>query len=380
MGNAIFRCFNGDNKHLPVPPHWPSIVSRHQFASPAASDHSNLELHPQNYESTYQSFLPFYSLPFSPIQSQVPGPSSRSNGVQFELQTLPVKSKLVSDGDGMTVHVNAADPRESATVPIVVQEAAIERNQARAIRDYARADALYKFIVNCGYRVVIINNEEILAREYRIRLRGIDAPEMNMEYGQEAKDELTKLIQQKPLTIHVYGKDPYDRLVGDVYVDGIFVQERLLREGCAWHYEAYDKRPAFAQWQKEARNEGRGLWANPNPVEPWEFKKMERIRKNAERPYQNSGNAQRNQRVPILPKPLGFLPRHHQGQEGTFSLGRASRVKTPAPILPWQHHAHHMPPRTHTSTILVLSPPLRYLPIVSLEFLPNSRITEYPLR
>ncbi|KAF3320393.1 hypothetical protein FCM35_KLT22003 [Carex littledalei] len=283
------KCFNGDNNHLPVPPHWPSIVSRHQFASPAASDHSNLELHPQNYKSTYQSSLPFYSLPFSPIQTQVPGPSSRSNGVQFELQTLPVNAKLVGDGDGMTVHVNTEDPRESGTVPLEVHEATIERRQAQAIGDYARADALYKFIVNCGYRVVIINNEEILAREYRIRLRGIDAPEMNMEYGQEAKDELKKLIQQKPLTIHVYGKDPYDRLVGDVYVDGIFVQERLLREGCAWHYEAYDKRPAFAQWQKEAQNEGRGLWANPNPVEPWEFKKMERIRKNAERPYQNSG-------------------------------------------------------------------------------------------
>lgn len=54
--------------------------------------------------------------------------------------------------------------------------------------------------------------------------RGIDAPEMNMEYGQEAKNALTKLIQQKSLTIYVYGKDPYDRLVGDVYVDGIFVQ------------------------------------------------------------------------------------------------------------------------------------------------------------
>lgn len=54
--------------------------------------------------------------------------------------------------------------------------------------------------------------------------RGIDAPEMNMEYGQEAKDALTKLIQGKPLTIHVYEKDRYDRLVGDVYCNGIFVQ------------------------------------------------------------------------------------------------------------------------------------------------------------
>jgi hypothetical protein len=29
----------------------------------------------------------------------------------------------------------------------------------------------------------------------------------------------------------------------------------------------------FYQWQKEARNAMRGLWANPNPVAPWEFKR-----------------------------------------------------------------------------------------------------------
>lgn len=49
--------------------------------------------------------------------------------------------------------------------------------------------------------------------------RGIDAAEMNMEYWKETKDELTKLIQQKPLTVHVYSKNPYDRLVGDISVD-----------------------------------------------------------------------------------------------------------------------------------------------------------------
>ena len=63
-----------------------------------------------------------------------------------------MKSKLVGDGDGMTVHVNTADPREYGIVPIVVHEAAIERRQARAIRDYARADALYNLIISCGYR------------------------------------------------------------------------------------------------------------------------------------------------------------------------------------------------------------------------------------
>ncbi|KAF3327418.1 nuclease CAN2 [Carex littledalei] len=347
MGNAILRCFRGDCDDTPPP------ATPHRPASPAAAGLANLELHLLNFESTSQvpeglsqhvtlskkaqakwyakilaawressprtpeeaaslvaralqvqrdalaGFLRFYSLPFPQIQTQVSGPSSWPEGVQFELHTLPVEAKLVGDGDGMTVHVNTEDPRESGTVPIEVQEAAIERRQARAIRDYVRADALHKIIMDCGYRVITANNEEILAREYRIRLRGIDAPEMNMEYGQEAKDALTKLIQGKTLRIQVYEKDRYDRLVGDVYCNGIFVQEKLLRKGCAWHYDHFDKRPSFAQWQKEARNAGRGLWANPNPVEPWEFKKMERNTKNGRRPYHNRRNAQRDQRVPI---------------------------------------------------------------------------------
>lgn len=52
----------------------------------------------------------------------------------------------------MTVHVSTEDPRESGAVPFEVQEAAMERRQARAVRDFARADALNDIIINAGYR------------------------------------------------------------------------------------------------------------------------------------------------------------------------------------------------------------------------------------
>jgi endonuclease YncB( thermonuclease family) len=47
---------------------------------------------------------------------------------------------------------------------------------------------------------------------------------MNQEFGKEAKAALRKLIEEKPLKILVYGSDPYGRLVGDVYCNGIFIQ------------------------------------------------------------------------------------------------------------------------------------------------------------
>ena len=45
-----------------------------------------------------------------------------------------------------------------------------------------------------------------------------------MPYGQEAKEELAKLVRGKCLTVLVYGEDRYGRCVGDVYCNGIFAQ------------------------------------------------------------------------------------------------------------------------------------------------------------
>ncbi|XP_052201018.1 staphylococcal-like nuclease CAN2 isoform X2 [Diospyros lotus] len=194
-----------------------------------------------------EGLLAFYGLPLpdSLVELSAGAPSSLPEGLKFELQTLPVDAKAVADGDTITVYVSTMDPRESSSVPSEVQIAAAERAKARSQRNYAKADALHKQIIDSGYRVLSIQNEEILARKYRIRLRGIDAPESAMPYGKEAKEELVKLVQGKCLTVLVFYEDRYGRSVGDVYCNGIFVQELLLKKGFAWHYKAYDQRPEF---------------------------------------------------------------------------------------------------------------------------------------
>lgn len=55
----------------------------------------------------------------------------------------------------MTVYVSTADPRESSSIPGDVQMAAVEREEARAERNYAKADALHKKIIDSGYRLEI---------------------------------------------------------------------------------------------------------------------------------------------------------------------------------------------------------------------------------
>nr|XP_009410542.1 PREDICTED: probable staphylococcal-like nuclease CAN1 [Musa acuminata subsp. malaccensis] len=234
-----------------------------------------------NQKADLEGLLAYYNLPVPSTPELVDAPPSSSStwndGVQFELRTLPVDPRDVVDGDGITAYVDTATPEESADVPMEVQQAAIQRTAARAARNYREADALKKSISAAGYGFKVgPNGDEILARKYRIRLRGIDAPESEMPYGKEAKAELLKLVEGKPLKIHVYGVDRYGRSVGDVHCGRIFVQERMLKGGFAWHYATYDKRPEFARWQKEARAARRGLWASSHPEKPWEWRKKMR--------------------------------------------------------------------------------------------------------
>ncbi|KAK8629611.1 hypothetical protein V6N13_078445 [Hibiscus sabdariffa] len=222
-----------------------------------------------------QGLLAYYGLPRQPSAN---APTSLPQGFKFELQTLPVDMKAVPDGDTITVYVSTTDPRESSNLPREVRLAADQRSKARAAKNYTKADELHKKIIDSGYRVLNLQNQEILARKYRIRLRGIDAPESSMPYGKEAKEELVKLIQGKCLKVLVYDEDLYGRCVGDIFCNGKFVQEVMLKEGLAWHYTAYDQRVELATWEKEARAKRVGLWASANPEKPWEWRKNKRQR------------------------------------------------------------------------------------------------------
>ncbi|KAI9156563.1 hypothetical protein LWI28_008697 [Acer negundo] len=234
----------------------------------------------RNQKADVEGLLAFYGLPLLDklVELSTGVLTSLPEGVKFEMKTLPVDARSVPDGDGVTVYVSTADPTESSCVPREVQVAVVQRDQARAQRNYTRADALHNEIIEAGYRVIYLqdNEEEVLARKYRIRLRGIDAPENAMPYGKEAKEALVKIVQGKCLKVQVYGEDQYGRYVADVYCNDRFVQELMLKKGLVWHYTAYDKRQEFARWERQARDKRIGLWASSNPEKPWEWRRDQR--------------------------------------------------------------------------------------------------------
>ncbi len=115
---------------------------------------------------------------------------------------------------------------------------------------------------------MLVNNERI-----RIRLHGIDCPEKNQDFFNVAKEFLSNYVFDKIVTVKEMDTDRYGRTIGMVVVDSVNVNEKLLEAGLAWHYTQYDKNPAWAKLEREAKNKKLGLWSLPNPIPPWDYRK-----------------------------------------------------------------------------------------------------------
>ena len=107
----------------------------------------------------------------------------------------------------------------------------------------------------------------------RVRLVGIDCPEARQPYSARAKRFTSQMVFGKTVTVHGEGLDRYDRLLGRVLVDGVDVNEALVRNGLAWHYQtgAGDRR--LAEAEKAARAARAGLWADADPIPPWRWRR-----------------------------------------------------------------------------------------------------------
>ena len=106
-------------------------------------------------------------------------------------------------------------------------------------------------------------------KELKIRLAEIDTPEKKQAFGQRAKKALSQKIFGKSVKVKVATKDRYGRLIGTIMIGDRNINHEMVKEGYAWHYKAYSKSSLLARLEKEARSSRNGLWALPNPVAPW---------------------------------------------------------------------------------------------------------------
>jgi len=104
-----------------------------------------------------------------------------------------------------------------------------------------------------------------------IRLHGVDAPETSQPYGTAATKAARRLVGGESVRATVEEIGRYGRAVASVEVGGGDLGDLLIRRGLAWHYRQYAPGATeYARLQRQARNAGRGLWSQADPVPPWE--------------------------------------------------------------------------------------------------------------
>jgi micrococcal nuclease len=114
-------------------------------------------------------------------------------------------------------------------------------------------------------------------RKLKVRIEGVDCPEKVQPFGNAAKRYTSDLIFGKKISIYVKSYDRYKRAIAIVYLPGGgTLNEALLSSGMAWHFKKYNNDRSWARLENQARRSRIGLWSDPNPVPPWEFRKSRR--------------------------------------------------------------------------------------------------------
>jgi micrococcal nuclease len=109
-------------------------------------------------------------------------------------------------------------------------------------------------------------------QQVRIRIADIDAPESKMQFGQRSKQSLSELCYGRDAVLEERGTDRYGRTIARVKCDGIDVSRAQVERGLAWHYVKYSTDSSLGLVQQQAKVARRGLWSDPAPIPPWDYR------------------------------------------------------------------------------------------------------------
>jgi len=129
-----------------------------------------------------------------------------------------------------------------------------------------------------AWRVVIVHDGDTVScvdpdgREQKIRLVGIDAPEHQQPYGQAARQALAGKLGAGGVRVEAAGRDQHGRLLGTLFVGDRDVNRELVAEGFAWVFGGFAPDEDLLAAETEARRQRRGLWADPHPIAPGDWR------------------------------------------------------------------------------------------------------------
>lgn len=110
---------------------------------------------------------------------------------------------------------------------------------------------------------------------------GIDAPEKGQDFGRRAKEYLSGLVFGEGVEIEEMGADRYGRTVAVVRVGAVNANEEMLKAGMAWVFTKRCRNKVCVGWKDleiQARERRAGLWSQPEPVAPWDWRKQKKAK------------------------------------------------------------------------------------------------------
>jgi micrococcal nuclease len=125
--------------------------------------------------------------------------------------------------------------------------------------------------VKDGDTVVVIdaaNNQTTL------RLAEVDCPEKAQAFGTRAKQFTSDAVYLKQVKYIVTDTDRYGRSIAKIYYDdNKYLSAEIIKNGFGWQYKQYSTSKTLASLEQEARQNKRGLWVEPNPIYPSDFRR-----------------------------------------------------------------------------------------------------------
>lgn len=118
-------------------------------------------------------------------------------------------------------------------------------------------------------------------KKVKIRLAGIDCPELSQPYGKIAKRFVQKVTSGRVVSIEKKTRDQYGRVVAFVFIDDKMLNEMMVDFGYAWVYRKYCNYDICSRWARLeaiARKQRKGLWLDSRPIAPWEWRRIQRNR------------------------------------------------------------------------------------------------------
>jgi endonuclease YncB( thermonuclease family) len=172
-------------------------------------------------------------------------------------------------------------------------------------------------IIGVVVRVIDGDTIHVLPKDntlVKVRLNGIDAPELGQPYGSKSRQALVGKILGKTVRVEPTGTDTYGRTLGVVSFNGSNTNLELVSDGWAWHLKKDSKDAALAKAETEARAKRAGLWADVNPQSPWDWRAAEEQRRKESGPTRPTADASVSSRLQSgAPKP--FVSKASQNDE-----------------------------------------------------------------